>query len=423
MSLQPNQALSDWGNQSHEHRVLCAQACVTIIDALLRRELLRGAWLDLTHVDSKYGMCAKEHLEQVLKKAPAEQESQERKGQKDPEEKDKDKKNDGNGDSGAELIRDMFEKNSIYDNGAAAVRPVGTVLLATASTAAIRVQEHLVTTSGDRLNQWREYGGLVYHTGHYYADLYLDCKITSSYLQPLSKENPAGDHLPLFYMSLGAIVLNILVTITFDDSDETQKGLKYLKDEAQQKSCERWWFKKWPWFRKCLWNILQVRMLKEARQGFIHVSHGYKPSPSMAWIHVSEGLFEATPQSILQTFVVAKLMFFKQQPTWLQLISVMSSTVAIGTAVANIGSNENSAQWKFAFSLYAMTQATLRVWTLCGFTLALQDTGVDSWDHANRTDLTPALSTVTFVLLSLAACFVSARLKVRTRVRQCCCAS
>ena len=348
-----------------------------IIDALLRRELLRGAWLDLTHVDSRYGMCAMEHLEQVLEKAPAEQES------------------------GAELIRSMFKKNSsIYDNGAAAVRPVGTALLQ-------HPQSTIVPTGKEKVD-WLALAEVCFIASYYYTDMFLDILVMSSYLRPVSETNPAGDHLPLFLMSLAGIVISVGVNIAYDDVDETHKGLTtHLKpkDEAQQK----WWFKTWPWFKKCLRNILHLRMLAEARKSVKCVTSGYKPASSVKWIRVSEGLFEAAPQSALQTYVIAKLIFGGTSPTTVQVLSAITSSAGIGTAVvaaATIGSNstpkENSNRYRVAFTLFAITQSLLRIWTLCGFLLAIKSV------EYGATARSVSGNTILYMLLSMAVCFVSA---------------
>ena len=138
----------------------------------------------------------------------------------------------------------------------------------------------------------------------------------------------------------------------------------------------------------------------------VHEAHD-APSPLDTRV-APPGLFEATPQSMLQTFVIAKQMFHGTEPSLTQQISVISSTITIGTAISAMGSAERSSQWRRVFTLFAMTQSTLRVWTLCGFVLAMQQTeGIE-----DRAAFTPFILTVVYVLCSLVACFVSSKLMV-----------
>ena len=387
------------------------QACVAVIDGLLRREMLRGAWLDLTAVDEKYGMCAKEHLELLFKDSTSEF------VQRLYLYKALDLTH------ARELVEKLFETRGKYKQGGACVKPVNTALLSHSSVAAVRRQDHLVSSDADRRETWIAYGKLLIDVGHYYSDVVLDVLVIHKYTQPKSAQNPAGEHWPLMWMSVAAIVLSLIINVAFDDSDSDNAfagnlGLVAGNDEEDvatdccggcTKSCAKCCrCRRWTW--KVLRNVLHFRMVNEAVTGFRYIKNGYKVPASMRWLHVSEGLFEATPQSVLQVFVVAKLMFLGIPPTTVQLASVMSSTLSIGKSVSSIGSNETSGQWKAAFALFAMTQAILRVWTLCGFVLYLQDNILDE-----NPDLTPSWETVVYALGSLIICFVSAYCMVRGR--------
>ena len=433
------------------------QACVAVIDGLLRREMLRGAWLDLTAVDEKYGMCAKEHLELLIADSTKERgqckadqdtganvdadaygdedEGANTSEVNDTSESDSDKrccrakarKVDKALDltHARELVENLFETCDKYKQGGAFVKPVNTALLSHSSVAAVRRQDHLVSSDADRRETWIAYGKLLIDVGHYYSDVVLDVLVIHKYTQPKSAQNPAGEHWPLMWMSVAAIVLSLIINVAFDDSDSDNAFARNLRlgagnDEedvatdccggctkSRAKCCR---CRRWTWTWKVLRNVLHFRMVDEAVTGFRYIKNGYKVPASMRWLHVSEGLFEATPQSVLQVFVVAKLMFLGIQPTRVQLASVMSSTLSIGKSVSSIGSNETSDQWKAAFALFAMTQAILRVWTLCGFVLYLQDNILDE-----NPDLTPSWETVVYALGSLIICFVSAYCMVRGR--------
>ena len=116
--------------------------CVRIIDGLMRRELLRGAWLDVTHVDDTFGMCAKQHLEECKK----------------------DKKHHAH-----VLVMDLYKDNIDYDEGNATVQPVGTALLSFASNAPVRVQDQLVSGYKDRRGYFVAYAELLWTFAHYYV--------------------------------------------------------------------------------------------------------------------------------------------------------------------------------------------------------------------------------------------------------------
>ena len=197
--------------------------------------------------------------------------------------------------------------------------------------------------------------------------------------------------------------LGLVVTFTFDCRTFAERTKGSVGCQATLCACLRL-------FWNLVMNVTHLRMLEEFWKGWDFLSYSYSPPVTMQVLKVSESLFEGVPQGLLQTYVIAKLLFEGGEgPTIVQYLSIGSSVFGIGFAFATLGRGAQS-PWRACFFLYIVVQALLRIAMLCCFIATLDATFDDVSDGV------PSVWKFGYGLISCAACVASTLiLNVRTR--------
>ena len=144
----------------------------------------------------------------------------------------------------------------------------------------------------------------------YYVDWGLDINVLHGFTRP---DASGKTHPGWFAMSLTFMCLGVLVSFLFDiapylDARRLAKPSHPGARSKQQRTAEELdrvddsGVPLFPW--TALWqNLTLTKMLFEARRAFKYLGAGYQPPPGFDATKIAEGLFEAVPQSLLQTYV------------------------------------------------------------------------------------------------------------------------
>ena len=94
-------------------------------------------------------------------------------------------------------------------------------------------------------------------------------------------------------MSITFIVLGVMIACSFD---------------VGERSGVSWW--------KILQNVTFTRMSVETWRAITFMNSGYRPPPGFDGAKIAEGLFEAVPQSFLQTYIALHSLYIGRDVTF-----------------------------------------------------------------------------------------------------------
>ena len=86
-----------------------------------------------------------------------------------------------------------------------------------------------------------------------------------------------------------------------------------------------------------LQNLTFTRMLVETRRAVTFMNNGYLPPPGFDGAKIAEGLFEAVPQSFLQTYIAVSSVLSGTAVSGTLTASIFMSFVTLGVSLAGLG--------------------------------------------------------------------------------------
>ena len=194
----------------------------------------------------------------------------------------------------------------------------------------------------------------------YYVDWGLDIQVLRGFLQP---DANGRTHPGWFTMSLTFMFMGLAVSFLFDLAPYLQEHRlaqsakqgappsKKTKPEAPESGDGSLQF---PW--RALWqNATLTKMLVESRRAIKYLDAGYQPPPGFDATKIAEGLFEAVPQSLLQTYVAVEAMYANQPPDLVLTGSIGVSFITLGLSLATLG-RAPGGLWRGTFFLFVVVQ-------------------------------------------------------------------
>eukprot|EP01051_Picozoa_sp_SAG22_P002869 SAG22_NODE_133_length_18379_cov_34.571937_2_plen_832_part_00 len=226
----------------------------------------------------------------------------------------------------------------------------------------------------------------VFGVVSYYADLILDILVTA---ELYGQKKYAFAYFTGFILFLGFFVHSLMDVLshwsvktcspkgrhkvaTGDQEFQDPNGPVSLQSLAKTNHRPIW--------VQVLMNLLHVRILDETRFAFLDWQDPRMPThPPASYYQVKlvEGIFEALPQAILQTYVFVDDLASGGTVTLLRMVSLTTSYLSFAGSLATMGIRIRG-WWRSTFFGLCLSQALLRAFSITAFAL-LSNAGPLFW--------------------------------------------
>jgi hypothetical protein len=202
------------------------------------------------------------------------------------------------------------------------------------------------------------------------VDMGLDAYVIQSWLSGEDENADAGTQRNFAIISIGLIAFTVFIQSC---CDRLQSERNSAGEELDTRISHQSWalsLRPLALWKRLLLNVTMMRLPYESVHAVYAWRLGYKPSAAFEQIRMVEGLFEALPHTLIQTYVLLITYRKGRDLDSVLLLSTFSSILVAAYTIASMG-YKSTILWRLTFFSFLVLQMMLRVASLCGMALVV----------------------------------------------------